>query len=75
MVDVLDIYFVEHVKKTSGNKAVDDFLVQICQFVITNGDKLKAHQLLSRIIAHTGNQREEISEMLAQSYFAERIHT
>ena len=55
MVDVLDIYFVEHVKKTAGDKAVDDFLVQICQFVIANGDKHKAHMLLSRIIAHTGN--------------------
>lgn len=30
LVDVLDIYFVEHVKKTTGNDAVDDYFVQIC---------------------------------------------
>jgi hypothetical protein len=29
MVDILDIYFVEHVKKVANNGAVDDFLVEV----------------------------------------------
>jgi len=30
LVDVLDIYYVEHVKKANGDEAVDDFFVSIC---------------------------------------------
>lgn len=30
LVDILDIYFVEHVKKATGNDAVDQFLEERC---------------------------------------------
>jgi hypothetical protein len=42
VVDILDIYFVEHVKKTSGNGAVDDFFVDICRFAVEKGDSFRA---------------------------------
>jgi len=65
---VLDIYFVEHVKKTPNHEAVDDFLVEICKYTLENGDVRKAAALLERVIAHTNNKRPEIADMLAASY-------
>jgi hypothetical protein len=38
VVDILEIYFVEHVKKVKDFAAVDDFLVEICQYAMTNGE-------------------------------------
>ncbi len=74
-MDVLDIYFVEHVKKAKDTSGVDDFLVEICQFALTHGDQTKASNLLERIIAHTQNERPEIAEMLAQSFFEKEIYS
>ena len=38
MVDILEIYFVEHVKKTPDFAAVDDFFVELCGYAMANGD-------------------------------------
>jgi hypothetical protein len=38
VVDILEIYFVEHVKKVKDHGAVDDFLIEICEYAMTNGE-------------------------------------
>lgn len=68
MVDVLDIYFVEHVKKAKGDDGVDDFLVEVCQYCMDHGNIIKAQALLERVIAHTKSKRPEISNMIAASF-------
>ena len=62
VVDILEIYFVEHVKRTAEMKAVDDFLVELCEYAITNGDVIKCQAdlcqgVLERIIGYTNNKR------------------
>ena len=49
-------------------KAVDDFLVELCEYAITNGDVIKCQGVLERIIGYTNNKRWEISNMIACSY-------
>lgn len=34
VVDILEIYFVEHVKRTPSNGAVDDYFVELCNFAM-----------------------------------------
>lgn len=41
VVDILEIYYVEHIKKV-GQSAVDDFFVEIVQFAIQNGELIRA---------------------------------
>ena len=42
MVDILEIYFTEHVKKSKNVKEVaDDFLVEQCAFAVEKGDKVR----------------------------------
>ena len=67
-MDILEIYFVEHVKKVSNFEAVDDYLVKICDFAMTNGDTKRAQGVFERIIGHSNNRRLEIAERLALSY-------
>ena len=42
VVDILEIYYVEHVKKVAANGAVDDFFVEIIKYAIANGDIVRA---------------------------------
>lgn len=49
-------------------KAVDDFLVELCEYAITNGDVVKCQGVLERIIGYTNNKRWEISNLIACSY-------
>lgn len=37
-MDILEIYFVEHVKKVKDFAAVDDFLVELCSYAMANGE-------------------------------------
>lgn len=38
MVDILEIYFTEHVKKVKDLGAVDDYLVELSRFAVDHGD-------------------------------------
>ncbi len=64
MVDILEIYFVEHVKKIAENGAVDDFFIEICKFALEKGDRQRAQGVIERIIGHTGNKRQELADLL-----------
>jgi tetratricopeptide (TPR) repeat protein len=75
VVDILEIYFVEHVKKVKDMEAVDDFLVKICHFAMEKGDQKRAQGVFERIIAHSNNKRQEIAERLALSYKEEGIYS
>ena len=75
VVDILEIYFVEHVKKVKDLGAVDDFLVQICNYAMENGDQRRAQGVFERIIGHSNNKRQEISARLAQSYRESGIYS
>jgi len=68
LVDILEIYFVEHVKKTPDFAAVDDFFVELCSYAMTNGDVNRCQGIFERIIGHTNNKRWELSDMLAVSF-------
>jgi len=65
---MLDLYFVEHVKKVKNNEAVDDFFVELCKYAVENGDVRRCQRILERIIGHTNNKRPEIAQMLAATY-------
>jgi len=67
VVDILDVYFTEHVKKVLKNEAVDDFFVELCHFAIQNGDVRRCQKLFERIIAHTNNKRPQIASYLAET--------
>ena len=75
VVDILEIYFVEHVKKVKDMAAVDDFLVQICNFAMEKGDQKRAQGVFERIIGHSNNKRQEISQRLAESFKSEGIYS
>ena len=68
VVDILDIYFVEHVKKVKDFGAVDDYLVELCSFAMQHGEMGRVQGLFERIIGHTNNRRYELSDMLAVSF-------
>ena len=55
--------------------AVDDFLVQICNFAMENGDQKRAQGVFERIIGHSNNKRQEIAQKLADSYKNEGIYS
>merc|ERR1719362_1458836 len=38
VVDILEIYFVEHVKKIKDFGAVDDYLVELCSYAMQHGE-------------------------------------
>lgn len=38
VVDILEVYFVDHVKKVAKNEAVDDFFVELCKYAVDHGD-------------------------------------
>ena len=69
VVDILEIYFVEHVKKAkSGTDVVDDYFVELCTYAMENGDVGRCQGVFERIIGHTNNKRWEISDMIAVSF-------
>lgn len=68
MVDLLEVYFVEHVKKVPKNEAVDDYFVELCKYAVDHGDVKRCQRLLERVIAHTNNKRPEIAFYLAGTY-------
>lgn len=51
--DVLEIYFVEHVKKTED---VDDFLYKIAKYAFENGDRLRCQGIFERIIEYVDSR-------------------
>lgn len=65
---MLELYFVEHVKKVPKNGAVDDFFVALCKYAVDNGEARRVSRVLERIIAHTNNKRPEIAHYLAATY-------
>lgn len=75
VVDILEIYFVEHVKKTKDFGAVDDYLVELCTYAMENGDTARAQGVFERIIGHTNNKRWELAELLAASYRDSGLHS
>ena len=67
-MDILEIYFVEHVKKVADNGAVDDFLMDVCKFALEKGERVRAQGVIERIIGHTANKRPELADILGGSY-------
>ena len=74
-MDILEIYFVEHVKKVANHAAVDDFLVEVCTFAMENGESLRCQGVFERIIGHTNNKRFELSDMLGVSFRDTGLHS
>ena len=72
-MDILEIYFVEHVKKNLS--AVDDFFIELCSYAMTNGDMNRCQGIFERIIGHTNNKRWEVSDMLAVSFRDSGLHS
>ena len=68
MVDILEIYFVEHVKKIPNFAAVDDFFIELCGYAIANGEVKRCQGVFERIIGHTNNKRWELADQLAASF-------
>ena len=66
-MDILDLYFVEYVKKIAKNEACDDFFVELCHFAVQSGDVRRCQKLFERIIGHTNNKRPEIAAYLAET--------
>lgn len=66
---------MEHIKKSQGNSAVDDYLVERCKFTLEHGDRYKARELVQRVIGHTQNARPEIATFLAQSFQKDQLFT
>lgn len=76
MVDILEIYFTEHVKKAKDKSTVvDDFLVEMCTFGMNNGDIDRVQGVLDRIIGFSNNMRPEIAELLAQSFRKQGLYS
>lgn len=75
MVDILEIYFTEQVKKVKEFGAVDDYLVELCRFAVDNGDVGRVQDVLERIIGHTNNKRYELSDMLGCSLRDQGIYS
>ena len=67
MVDILEIYFVEHVKKIPNFAAVDDFFIELCGYAIANGEVKRCQGVFERVIGHTNNKRWELADLLAAS--------
>ena len=57
VVDILEIYFVEHVKKVADFAAADDYFVNLCKFALENGESVRCFSLMDRIIGHIGLKR------------------
>jgi len=57
VVDILKIYFVEHVEKVSDNAAADDYFVNLCKFALENDETTRCFNLMDRIIGHVGLKR------------------
>jgi len=75
IVDCLESYFVEHIKKSQGTSAVDDYFVDRCKFTMEHGDTFKAREVMQRVVAHTENTKPEIASALAASYESQKVYT
>ena len=75
VVDILEIYFVEHVKKVKDFGAVDDFFVELCAFAMKHGETIRCQGIFERIIGHTNNQRWELADLLAASFRDMGLHS
>lgn len=68
-MDILEIYFVEHVKKVNDNKAVDDYFVNLCKYTLTNGEQRRAFGIMERVLGHIGRVSPQISLDFADALF------
>lgn len=75
VVDILEIYFVEHVKKVKDFGAVDDYFVELCTYAMEHGEKSRCQGVFERIIGHTNNKRWELANILADSYYEMGLHS
>lgn len=64
LVDILEEYFTGHVKKSTD--AVDDFLAQKCEYMITHGERARAKTLLDRIIGFSKMRLPVLSDMMGR---------
>lgn len=75
VVDILEIYFVEQVKKVKDFGAVDDYLVELCTYAMEHGESGRCQGVFERIIGYTNNKRWELAELLAVSYRESGLHS
>lgn len=74
-MDILEIYFVEHVKKVANFGAVDDWFVGICEYAMQHGETQRCQGVFERIIGHTNNKRRELADLLGASYRDMGLHS
>jgi hypothetical protein len=75
MVDILEVYFVEHVKKSKDYEGVEPFLVEKCEFALINGEKKRAQSILERIAGYVKFRLPEISDLLAKSLMEDGMYS
>ena len=75
VVDILEIYFVEHVKKIKDFAAVDDYFVELCEYAMEHGERQRCQGIFERIIGHTNNRKPRLAEILAISYREMGLHS
>eukprot|EP00352_Strombidinopsis_acuminata_P004939 CAMPEP_0176374490 /NCGR_PEP_ID=MMETSP0126-20121128/26792_1 /TAXON_ID=141414 ORGANISM="Strombidinopsis acuminatum, Strain SPMC142" /NCGR_SAMPLE_ID=MMETSP0126 /ASSEMBLY_ACC=CAM_ASM_000229 /LENGTH=111 /DNA_ID=CAMNT_0017735083 /DNA_START=143 /DNA_END=478 /DNA_ORIENTATION=- len=75
VVDILEIYFVEHVKRVPDLGALDDYFTGICEFAINNGDVKRAQGVVERIIGFSNNKEMKLSYLLAKSFEDEGLYS
>lgn len=47
MADLIDIYFLEHVKKVNS---ADEFFYKLCKFAFEHGDEARMESFIDRVI-------------------------
>jgi hypothetical protein len=67
VVDILEVYYCEHVKKVKDYGAVDEYLTERCKYALDFGDRLRAQSLLERIVGYARVHLPDVSDMLANS--------
>lgn len=68
MIDLLDVYYVEHAKKLND---IDDFFYGLCLYVFEKGDEARVEAFFDKTIEYTRNANHELPRKLAHRQFAQ----
>lgn len=77
IVDILEIYYVEHVKKSKDKCAVDQYFFDLCKYAFAHGDQDKASKIIAVIVEFVKDdvQTAELTQMIAKGYEDKQLHT
>jgi hypothetical protein len=62
VADLVETYYLEHVKKTNE---VDEFFYKLIQFSYEHGEGMRMESLVDRVIEFTKNENQDLARMLA----------